>query len=92
MVFDGEEHESLCVLAEQWLIGFLWLEALCNHSLDLCLLDILDDGLLDLDIFEDGRVGIQGLVLLVGSSEVELLRRGVTHLERFDASGSLLQT
>ena len=73
---------------EERLICFLWLESRCGSSLHNCL-DLLDDGLLEFDVVNDGRVGIERQILLANNLEVELLRRGITHLETLDGRCSL---
>lgn len=75
MVLDREEHKALRVLLEKWLISFLWLDCRSDYCERLFCLDLLDNGLLDLDVVNDWRVGIEGNVLLVESLEVELLGR-----------------
>jgi hypothetical protein len=79
MILDWEEHESLRVLLEEWLIGFLWFDRWCNYNGLLCL-DLLDEGLLGFDVVNNWRVGIERYILLANSLEVELLGRRVTHI------------
>lgn len=89
MVLDREEHEALRVLLEKWLISFLRLDRGCNCYNCLLCLDLLNDGLLDLDVVNDWCVGIEGCVLLVNGLEVEPLGRRVTHLQALNGRCSL---
>ena len=83
VVLDGEQDESVGVLLEKRLVGLLGLDAGGHVGLGLLSLLRLDDGC---DVLRDD--GAVGVVLLVGSVEVELLHRRL-HLEGVDGSRSL---
>lgn len=86
MVLDGEENEALRVLGEERLIGLLRLEGR-GHLLGLGGLSVRVVFSIYLG-FELSKVLVEGLVLLVGGTEVELLR-GRVHVEILDTGGNL---
>jgi hypothetical protein len=82
VVLDGEEDETVGILLEEGLIGL----SLLDTRGDLGDLNGLLDGL------GDGRVdGLErrGRVLLADGLEVELLDRGIAHLEVLEGGSSL---
>jgi len=89
MVLDREQHEALRILLQERLIGFIRLDGRSHSRLLLHLLHHLSHHrggcLLSIHLgSEGGKVGVEGLVLLVVSGiEVELLDRRF-HLERLD--------
>lgn len=86
MVLDGEENEALTVLLEKRLVHLLLLDARGDHRRFLLLRGLLSG--LGLNVGCGGNVRADGLVLLVGVVEVELLDGGL-HLERIESGGSL---
>ena len=87
MVLDGEENEALGVLGKEGLVGLLRLDSrgdlLGLGSLLVRVVFGIDLGL------ELSKVGVEGLVLLVGGTEVELLGGRVVHVEVLDTGGDL---
>lgn len=86
MVLDGEENEALRVLGEERLIGLLRLEGRGDL---LGLGGLLVRVVFGIDLgLELSKVLVEGLVLLVGGTELELLG-GRVHVEVLDTGGNL---
>ena len=92
VVLDGEQHESMGILLKKGLVGLLSLDARSDSVLDdrLDRLECLDKRFFGLDVLDDGSA--VNNVLLANRGKVDLLGRGIGHLEILNVVGSLLDT
>lgn len=90
VILDWEEHESVRVLLEDWLVGLVWLNAGCNFG---CLWPGLDNfcyGLRQVGRLRLGyRLDRDRHVLLVLRVEVNLLDRRVFDLQALEGRSRL---
>ena len=90
MVLDGKEHEAMRILLQQWLVCFFWLNRRCNDcGVFLLVVEGCDDGLLKLDVVDNGRWDLSWHVFFAYGLEAKLFGWRIAHLELFNAGGRL---